>query len=139
MKLELKRDTFYPSTTLGKLFIDGVFECYTCEDAVREVFGQPVPSWKIPGKTAIPRGEYPVTITMSNRFKKLMPLLSGVVGFSGVRIHSGNTAADTEGCILVGSIRLPMGVGHSRLAMLPLQTKIQAALNSGETVTIKVT
>lgn len=138
MKLELKRDTFHDNDTLGKIFIDGAFECYTCEDAVREVFGKPVSEWKVYGKTAIPRGEYGVTITMSNRFQKLMPLLSGVVGFSGIRIHSGNTAADTEGCILVGTSRNPTGVGNSRIAMGLLQGKIQAALDRGETVIIMV-
>ena len=80
--------------TIGKLFIDGEYFCYTLEDAVRDK--------KIAGVTAIPAGTYRCIVNMSNRFQKLMPLLLEVPGFEGVRIHSGNKAADTAGCILVG-------------------------------------
>ena len=57
---------------------------------------------KIKKETAIPTGTYKVTITYSNRFKKNMPLINDVKGFEGIRIHSGNTDKDTEGCLLVG-------------------------------------
>ena len=94
MKLKLQRIFKAETYTIGKLFIDGVYFCDTLEDKVRDV--------KIKGITAIPAGKYKVKITMSNRFKKLMPLLIDVPNFEGVRIHSGNTSEDTEGCILVG-------------------------------------
>lgn len=94
MKLKLQRIFKAETYTIGKLFIDGVYFCDTLEDKVRDV--------KIKGITAIPTGKYKVKITMSNRFKKLMPLLIDVPNFEGVRIHSGNTSEDTEGCILVG-------------------------------------
>ena len=94
MKLTLKRIALRDTYTIGKLYVDDVYFCDTLEDKVRDV--------KIKGITAIPAGKYKVKITMSNRFKKLMPLLIDVPNFEGVRIHSGNTSEDTEGCILVG-------------------------------------
>ena len=57
---------------------------------------------KIKGQTAIPTGTYPVKITYSPKYKKNMPLIENVKGYSGIRIHSGNTHKDTEGCVLVG-------------------------------------
>jgi len=103
VKLELKRVKLGEEFTIGKLSVDGKFICYTLEDTVREQVGVPVEQWKVMSKTAIPTGTYPVTITMSNRFKTMLPLLGNVPGFSGVRIHTGNSAKDTEGCILVGA------------------------------------
>lgn len=103
MKLILKRVAFGEDYTIGKLFVGDRFICYTLEDKVREVIGEPVSSWKVQDKTAIPMGVYPVTITMSTRFRIRLPLLMNVPGFSGIRIHTGNSAKDTEGCILVGS------------------------------------
>lgn len=107
MELTLKRDILADGYTLGLLSVDGKHYCYTVEDKVRE-------GVKIPGKTAVPYGRYKVIVNMSNRFKKLMPLLIDVPGFEGVRIHSGNTAEDTEGCIIVGRIRTEKGVRDSR-------------------------
>ena len=98
MNLKLVRPPYNPKATIGELFIDGIFFCYTCEDPDRLSQGLP----KVFGETAIPKGTYQVQITYSPRFKRNMPLLKGVKGFDGVRIHPGNFVADTEGCILVG-------------------------------------
>ena len=103
MNLTLERVKLGEDYTVGKLLVDGKFVCYTLEDKVREEEGVPVEQWKVMAKTAIPKGTYPVTITMSNRFKTRLPLLGNVPGFTGVRIHTGNSSRDTEGCILVGS------------------------------------
>lgn len=91
-----------PDRTLGKVFINNIFTCYTLEDTVREQPGVPVEKWKIPSKTAIPHGIYKVDFNFSKRFKREMIQLLDVPGFAGIRVHSGNTPEDTEGCILVG-------------------------------------
>jgi hypothetical protein len=95
MKLKLIREPSSETTTLGKLYVNGEFECYTLEDKVREV--------KYAGITAIPAGTYKVIVTWSPRFKRQLPLLINVPEFDGVRIHPGNTHRDTEGCILIGT------------------------------------
>lgn len=101
--------------THGVLTIaDNSFECYTLEDKVREgdIF-----KVKAQNETAIPAGRYEVILNMSNRFKKYMPLLLNVPNFSGIRIHSGNTAAHSEGCILLGYENGNDGfLGNSRAA-----------------------
>lgn len=134
MKLLLERVQLDPAVTIGRLSVDGVPECWTCEDTVREVEGQPVEAWKVKTATAIPRGTYRVIITMSARFGVMLPLLVDVPGFTGIRIHPGNTALDTDGCILPGVVRLPAGVGKSRIAFDALMHKIRAA----DTVAIEV-
>lgn len=102
MKLRLERYGPHPNSTLGTLAIDGELFCWTLEDEIREIEGEPVEKWKVKGETAIPRGNYTVMINFSNRFQREMPQLLDVPGFSGIRIHPGNTNKDTEGCILVG-------------------------------------
>lgn len=80
---------------------------------------------KVWGKTAIPKGTYKVIINMSNRFKKEMPLLLNVPKFEGVRIHTGNTAEDSSGCIIIGMIRTLNGVGMSQIAYTKLMEKLK--------------
>ena len=124
MQLQLTRKTFTDATTIGELSVDGTFECFTLEDVVRDE--------KIKGETAIPAGTYEVAVTFSNRFQRLLPLLLNVPNFEGVRIHSGNRAEDTEGCILVGQTQGQDFIGSSRLAFAPLFQKIQDAINYGK-------
>jgi len=138
MKIEVKRITKLPKVTLGELYVNGSFECYTLEDTVREVKGAPVETWKIPHVTAIPAGTYNVVISMSTRFKKLLPEIQNVPGYSGVRIHAGNTTEDTDGCIIVGKIKKVVSLGSSVIALTSLQSKIQSALDRGETVTLTI-
>lgn len=119
MKLLLKRIHKTDISTIGELYIDGVFQCYTLEDIERDV--------KIKSETAIAKGKYKVMITMSNRFKRYMPLLLNVPNFQGVRIHAGNTNHDTEGCILVGQARSKDFIGQSRKAFDKLFKKLENA------------
>ena len=136
MEISVHRHPSENGCTVSDVYIGTRWQCVFIEDQVREVMGVPVTQWKIPGTTAIPRGRYRITITMSNRFKRLMPLLHNVPGFSGVRIHPGNTAADTEGCLLPGTsvgADDSMVVG-SRVAYAALYAKIEAALANGEEV-----
>lgn len=100
MNLTLKRKWLTAISTIGELYLDGVFECFFCEDRYR-----PPPQPKIFGITCIPLGRYEVVITESPRFKRRLPLLLNVPGFEGVRIHPGNAPADTEGCLLPGRVR----------------------------------
>jgi hypothetical protein len=93
----LRRETFTEKSTIGRLFINGRFICYTLEDVVR------APGIKIKKQTAIDEGCYNVRLTMSNRFKRVLPIIDNVPNFSGIRIHGGNFAKNTEGCILVGT------------------------------------
>lgn len=117
MKLEIKRLYFKDTYTIGKIYLNGVYQCDTLEDVPRDV--------KIQDKTCIPAGTYKVIITMSNRFKKMMPLLLKVPGFEGIRIHSGNTSVDTYGCILVGLNKIKGMVVNSRLMFDNLMGKIE--------------
>lgn len=138
MKLTLHRLPSSENCTLGTLYVDGDEQCYTCEDVVREVEGQPVKEWKIAGETAIPRGTYEVIINHSVRFKRELPLLLNVPGFTGVRIHPGNTAEDTEGCILVGEKLGTDAVLESRKAFTELMLRLQDAIAAGEKVHIEI-
>lgn len=92
-----KRETY----TIGRLAINGTYFCDTLEPTWRDI-GVGRPGRKVTGRTAIPEGRYPLVVTFSPRFKRWLPLLLHVPQFSGIRIHSGNTADDTEGCILPG-------------------------------------
>lgn len=131
MNLTLKRKVFTNESTTGELFINDVFECYTLEDTDRGLTAtmdiKDIEKTKIHSKTAIPYGEYEVVITFSNRFKCLMPLLVNVKGYAGVRIHTGNKAADTEGCILVGKTVGLDFVGNSRAEYAELFAKLSEA------------
>ena len=138
MKLDLERVQQDHDVTIGSLSIDGAWQCWICEDPVREIDGQPVESWKVHGKTAVPRGTYQVDITWSPRFKRDLPLLLGVKGFEGIRIHPGNTPADTEGCLLPGRLRLGKSVGESVKAFADLFARIREARDRNESVTIVV-
>lgn len=128
--------------TIGDLFVDGVHECFVLEDTVREVSGRPVASWKVSGQTAIPAGTYRIVIDrsplfslrVSKKFKASLdiytPHLLDVSGYSGIRIHPGVRAEDTEGCLCPGRTHTPGEalVGESRLAMTALLPKLERAL-----------
>jgi len=133
MELELIRDIYAPTRTLGKLSVNGVHECFICEDVVRKPNEA-----KVHGKTAIPAGRYQVVITLSNRFKRELPILLNVENFTGVRIHSGNHEGHTEGCLLPGKTRNESGVFSSVLATNNLILKIRNALEKGEQVWITI-
>ena len=106
MELKVLRKEFSGKTTIGELFIDGVFFCYTLEDVDRNLYAtmtkQEIEANKVYGKTAIPYGKYEVIMSWSNKFKCIMPLVNNVPGYLGIRIHKGNSEVDTLGCLLVG-------------------------------------
>lgn len=117
MNITVKRIALRPTYTIGKLYINGKYYCDTLEDTVRDLnqngkFDNG--EQKVYGQTAIPYGTYRVLWTYSPKFKKYMPEIKDVPEFSGVRIHSGNTATDTLGCILVGQNKQVGKVINSR-------------------------
>lgn len=131
MNLLLQRQPSRDGCTIGRLAVDGVFDCWTLEDVVRD-------GPKIAHQTAIPAGRYRVDITLSARFGRMLPVLLNVPGFEGIRIHPGNTSADTEGCILVGQDRANASIVSSRLALGALQPKIAGAIAHHEDVFITI-
>lgn len=126
MNIRLMREPSIEGTTFGVLFVNGHFECHGLEDEIREIAGKPVDAWKVPHQTAIPAGRYEVRITPSARFQRLLPELVNVPGFSGVRLHPGNTTADTEGCILLGKDRQGGRILQSRVAFEAFFAKLAA-------------
>src|SRR4051794_32091313 len=109
MELLLVRSTKTEDSTIGSLQVDGQFQCFTLEDKDRGLTSgmreNAIKAVKVYGKTAIPTGRYRVVLSWSNRFEKYMPEVLGVAGYAVIRIHSGNTSVDTEGCILVGEVK----------------------------------
>src|SRR6266446_7748971 len=136
MNLLLIRDIFTQTCTIGKLFIDGQYLCETLEDCDRKL---ELGGVKIYGESAIPRGTYKVTIDFSGRFQRDMPHVLDVPQFTGIRIHPGNTAADTDGCILVGTGRVAnRSITESRLAFNKFFPKLEAAIKAGEEITLEI-
>ena len=119
MDLKLKRIFRGDKYTIGHLYIDGNYWSDVLEDTDRgltdDMSEEEIKRIKIYGKTAIPKGTYKVEVTYSPKFKRYLPILLNVKGFSGIRIHSGNTAEDTLGCLLVGYNKVKGQVINSRV------------------------
>lgn len=142
MKLTLQRYEAAETRTFGKMLAeDGHRLCYVLEDKIREIDGQPVSAWKVHGKTAIPQGEYRITLENSPRFGPDTLTVNSVPGFAGVRMHAGNTEGDTEGCPLLGMEVNPDGImgGTSRPAVSLIKQLVQQAISRGEVVLMRVT
>lgn len=141
MKLLVERYKSTTNATLGKLYINGAFECYTLEDEFRAV--------KVKGETRIPAGTYKLALRKegtthvhyAQRFPDIhkgMLHVTDVPGFQYILIHIGNTEKDTEGCLLVGADRdeNAMTLGHSTVAYRKMYPVVAAALEAGEDVEI---
>jgi len=111
-----KKETY----TIGKLSTGAGYLCDILEDRVRT-------GKKVKGTTAIPEGEYEIILTMSNRFKRMLPLLLNVPNFEGVRLHAGNSEHDTEGCLLPGENKIIGRVINSKYWEKVIISKIQKA------------
>jgi hypothetical protein len=135
LKLLLTREGQGVTCTHGRLYVDGLFECFTLEDVDRFLESGGA---KVKAQTAIPRGTYKITIDWSNRFQKKMIHILDVPQFEGIRIHAGNTSADTEGCILLGKVRGDQSIHDSRAAVDALFAKVRAALEDCQPVEIEV-
>jgi hypothetical protein len=133
MKLTSRRFEYGTTYTISRLYVNGVYECYVLEDVVRE------PGVKVQNETAIPCGTYNVTLDFSQHFQKILPHILDVPNFEGVRIHSGNTSADTEGCLLVGKVWGGTdSVSQSRDAFAHLFEQMEDVFHRGETITLEI-
>lgn len=152
MELELKRIARRDTYTIGRLSIDGERFCDTIEDKDRGL-RQNLPlsvnkARKVKGETAIPTGRYQVTLGVkSHKYsaKKqyafcngYLPRLINVPAFDGILIHIGNTAADSEGCILVGRNTKVGMVTNSTVTFWSLYERLQDAAKQGEKIFITI-
>jgi len=138
MKIKEIRKYFNNDYTIGDLYIDDKWICNTIEDKDRTLYDSmsedDIKAKKVYGETAIPYGVYKVSITYSPKFKKMMPLIENVKGFSGIRIHSGNTAKDSLGCIIVGENKVKGKVINSRTTY----AKLLSLIKSEKNITIEI-
>ena len=147
MELILERIAKRKSYTIGRLYIQKLvpeeyrtyerneYFCDTLEPTWRDYKNG---AYKVKGRSAIPEGRYAVVISYSPKFGAWLPILLGVPKFEGIRIHAGNTAKDTEGCILVGKNKLVGQLVDSRIWLHRLKKKIVEAKDKGEAVWITV-
>ena len=144
MRILLQRHALKAGYTIGRMEINGKYFCDTLEDTdrgLRESMTEAeIAALKVKGATAIPTGTYRIDMqTRSPRFGRVLPRLVSVKGYAGVLIHSGNTAADTEGCILVGENRERGKVLNSRATLEHLLVFLRAAQAEGEEIELTIT
>ena len=105
LALDLYRFNDNGKSSLGLLFVNGCFRCYTLEDEAR--------SEKVKGETRIPAGTYELAIRQAEsgltiRYRKKYDFfkyhlwIKNVPGFEWIYMHIGNTDKSSDGCILVG-------------------------------------
>lgn len=152
MEITLRRIARRDGYTIGRLLVDGAYQCDTLEDRDRGLTSRmstaQICGMKVKGETAIPTGRYLVDMrTVSPRFgarkqyafcKGRLPRLVGVPGFDGVLIHCGNTAKDTEGCILVGENKAVGRVLNSTVTFERLYPMLKEADERGERIYITI-
>lgn len=142
MEIKLHRKYRGTNYCIGKLYINNEYFSDVLEDPDRGLQDtmsiQEIQQLKVKGDTCIPYGTYDITITYSPKFKKRLPLINNVKGFEGIRIHSGNTSKDTEGCLLLGFNKIKGKVINSKETVDKFITIIQQALNNGEKITIQI-
>jgi hypothetical protein len=142
LNLKLERKWKKEKYTIGNLYVNGVFFSNVLEDTVRglrqDMTPEEIKKIKIHGQTAIPSGRYEIRMTLSARFRRQLPILLNVPGYAGVRIHPGNTDANTEGCLLPGKNDRVGQVSNSRATMAALQKQIEEAIYQNSKVYIEI-
>ena len=153
MILTLKRIYTCKDYTIGHLYVDGSYICDTLEDTDRMLDSSmtldQIANIKVKGMTAIPTGRYKVLMNIvspkyskskyyMNICKGRVPRLDNVPGYSGVLIHVGNTAADTEGCLLLGYNKVKGQVLNSKVAFEKVYNKLSIAKSIGQTIYIDI-
>ena len=132
----IREDDPTSNHNFGQLWIDGLYFGETLEDEDR--FLESDPTAKVQDQTAIPRGRYLVTLSLSQRFGRVMPEVHDVSGFSGIRIHGGNTEANTSGCPLLGSVRTKDGIANCKGVNDRLIDRLEAAQDRNEDCWLEV-
>ena len=142
LRIDLMRNPTNADTTFGSCYLDGMFFCFTLEDAVREKPGEPVSDWKIKGKTAIPEGKYSVGLVDSPRFGPGSVHVQDVEGFSHILFHSGETVDDTQGCIILGDMIYQsegrISGGRVRGILDGFKKRVTAAIEDGKSVSLYI-
>lgn len=145
MELCVRRIFFKDTYTIGNFYIDSKWLCNTLEDKVRELNDinhdgdfDDEGEGKVCGQTAIPCGRYKVELAWWPKHQKFAPIIKDVPGFTGILIHSGTTAKDTEGCILVGENRIKGGLVNGPFYSTYITQQVQEAINSKEEVWITI-
>lgn len=142
MKIQLRRFALKQHYTIGHLYIDGQYVCDTLEPPSLHFTSKmkvcAIQRSKLKEGTAIPTGTYRVIITKSFRFRRWLPEIIAVPGFTGIRIHPGNTPADTLGCILPGRNTIAGHVTDSNSCLSAIILRMTAALGRGETIDITI-
>lgn len=153
MKLTLKRIAKRDTYTIGRLYINGEYFCDTLEDKDRglkqNMSLSEIKAKKVYGKTAIPAGEYEITLhIISPKYSKKpwfvkfcgakMPRILNIPGYDGVLIHEGNSDKDTCGCVLVGKNTVVGKVLESKNTFAKLYPILKAASDKGERITINI-
>jgi hypothetical protein len=142
MKIIILRLNKLDNCTISEVYVNGSFFGYSLEDRDRGL-RQDMPlkeimAIKVKGATAIPTGTYNVVFTWSKKFRKDLPLVENVPGYSGIRFHPGNSDKDTEGCIMYGQWHSGQSITASKLYTYRLNGMIEAAIKRGETVTLEI-
>ena len=140
MKLKVVREIKNDVCTIGSLFINDVFFCYTLEDKDRGLKQSDsllfIQAKKIFGLTAIPSGFYKLTVNQSPKFKRMLPRILDIKGFSGVLLHRGNSATDSLGCILIGYKKGENSIFESTKAEIDLVNRL--LLHNNEVHSIEI-
>lgn len=141
MKILIERIANRDTYCIGKLYINGEYFCDTLEDTDRgldeTMTEEEIAKIKVYGQTAIPIGMYRLILNYSPKFKKVLPLLLDVKGYSGIRIHSGSTDKDTLGCILVGQNKVVGKVINSKVTFNALFKRLKQHENENILIEIK--
>lgn len=135
MHIKAHRNVFTEKTTISNVTVNGDFLCFFLEDKDRHLEDGGI---KVHGETAIPRGFYEIVMDYSPKYKKNMPHILDVPQFEGIRIHPGNKADDTEGCLIPGMDYETDWVSESRVAYEKLLSLMLNAWTAGEKVTIEI-
>lgn len=138
MDIHLERKIHNTKSTEGNLYINGKWFCHTIEDVVRAKPGMWSYKVKVYGKTAIPYGTYPVLVTWSNRFKRMLTGVFNVPDFEGIRIHNGSTELSSAGCIIISYTALKGSLVNDKKAMNDL-CKLVADAQKKEKIAITIT